>query len=307
MNRLKALFRNNSFILLLALVVGVAFGNGATYTRPAVTPLLAVIMTLSLVGVSSSVFSGGRRLVKPALTALLLNYVLLGGLYVLLSFVLLDDPGLRAGFVLIAAVPPAVAVIPFTYKLGGDVSFTLVGSVAGHLAAFALMPLMTVGLLGSSLVEPSQLLLALVQLVAAPFLISRLLRMSGPIVKWLDKYRGLLLNWGFFVVVYTIIGLNSSAFLRFDRAIIPVAIISFCCTFVIAHVVFWGSRLVAPARDLRVSYAVMGAWKNYGLAGGIALLYFGQVAALPAAVTTAFAIVNFVVLNTTIAVKSRPA
>ena len=305
--KLKALLRNNSFILALALVVGIAFGDGAAYTRPTVTPVLAVIMTLSLVGVSSSVFSRGRRLVKPAFTALLLNYVLLGGLLVLLAFVLLDDPDLRAGFVLMAAAPPAVAVIPFTYRLGGDVSFTLVGSVAGHLAAFVLMPLLTVGLLGSSLVEPRQLLLALLQLVAAPFLISRLLRMSGPIVRWFDKHRGLLLNWGFFVVVYTIIGLNSSAFLRFDRAIIPVAVIAFCSTFVIAHAVFWGSRIASPTREMRVSYAVMGAWKNYGLAGAIALLYFGEAAALPAAVTTAFAILNFIALNTTIAVKARTA
>ena len=303
MNRLKSLLRNNSFILLLALVVGIAFGDGASYTRPSITPLLAFIMTLSLVGVSSSVFSGGRRLVKPALTALLLNYVLLGGLLVLLAFVLLDDPELRAGFVLMAAVPPAVAVIPFTYKLGGDVSFTLVGSVAGHLAAFVMMPLLTVGLLGSSLVEPRQLVVALLQLVAVPFLISRLVRMSGRIVKWLDKYRGLLLNWGFFVVVYTIIGLNSSAFLQFNSAIIPVAVIGFCSTFVIAHAVFWGSKLASPTREMRVSFAVMGAWKNYGLAGAIALLYFGEVAALPAAITTAFAILNFIVLNTTIAVR----
>ena len=304
MKRLKILLRNNSFILLLALVVGVAFGGGASYTRSSITPLLAFIMTLSLVGVSSSVFSGGRRLVKPALVAFFLNYVLLGGLLVLLSFLLLDDPELRAGFVLIAAVPPAVAVIPFTYKLGGDVSFTLVGSVAGHLAAFVMMPLLTVGLLGSSLVEPRQLVTTLLQLVAVPFLISRLLRRSASVIGWLDKYRGLLLNWGFFVVVYTIIGLNSSAFLQFDRAIIPVAVISFCGTFVIAHLVFWGSRLVSATHEMRVSYAVMGAWKNYGLAGAIALLYFGEVAALPAAITTAFAILNFIALNTTIAVKN---
>ena len=174
-----SLLRNNSFILALALVAGIALGQGAAYTRTLITPLLAVIMTLSLVGVSSDVFKGGAKLLKPALLALLLNYGLLAGAFVGLSFLFIDDPHIRAGYVLIAAVPPAVAVIPFTYRLGGDVPFTLVGSVAGHLAAFVMTPLITLLVLGSNLVEPTQLLLALVQLIAIPFVVSRLLRLGA--------------------------------------------------------------------------------------------------------------------------------
>jgi len=298
-----ALLRNNSFILALALVAGIAVGQGAEYTRTAITPLLAVIMTLSLVGVSSDVFRGGVGLVRPALLALLLNYVVLGGVLILLAFVLLDDPSMRAGFVLIAAVPPAVAVIPFTYRLGGDVDFTLIGSVAGHIAAFVLTPLITVLALGASLVQPLQLLTALLQLIAAPFIISRLLRRSTAIRDWLDSHRGTLVNWGFFVVVYTIIGLNRGAFLSFSSDLLGVGLISFVSTFGLAYLVYATARLTGAVKQARVSYAVMAAWKNYGLAGAIALVYFGEVAALPAAVTTAFAIVNFIVLGTTIAVK----
>jgi BASS family bile acid:Na+ symporter len=298
-----ALLRNNSFVLALALVAGVALGQGAVYTRSAVTPLLAVIMTLSLVGVSSDVFRGGTRLIRPAMVALFLNYAILGGVLLLLAFLLLDDANLRAGFVLIAAVPPAVAVIPFTYKLGGDVPFTLVGSVAGHAAAFVLTPVITLLALGTSLVQPQQLLMALLQLIAFPFLISRLLRRSGAIVGWLNNHRGTLMNWGFFVVVYTIIGLNADAFLSFSPVLLRIAAISFIGTIGVAYAVFVAVRFAGATRREQVSYAVMGAWKNYGLAGAIALAYFGEVAALPAAVTTAFAIVNFILLNMTIAVR----
>jgi len=298
-----SLLRNNSFILALALVAGVAVGHGAVYTRAAVTPLLAVIMTLSLVGVSSDVFRGGTRLVRPALLALFLNYVLLGGVLMLLAFLLLDDTNLRAGYVLIAAVPPAVAVIPFTYKLGGDVPFTLVGSVAGHMAAFVLTPVITLLALGSSLVEPRQLVMALLQLIALPFLVSRLLRRSQAVIRWLNAYRGALLNWGFFVVVYTIIGLNRGALMTFSPVLLRLGAISFIGTFGLAYTVYLAARFAGATRQKRISYAVMGAWKNYGLAGAIALVYFGEVAALPAAVTTAFAIVNFIGLGMTIAVK----
>ncbi len=297
------LLRNNSFILALALVAGIGLGQGAVYTRDGVTPLLAVIMTISLMGVSSDVFRGGARLVRPVALALLLNYVILGGLFILLAFTLLDDPILRAGYVIIAAVPPAVAVIPFSYRLGGDVSFTLVGSVSAHLAAFVFTPLVTLLALGTSLVQPQQLLIALLQLIAAPFLVSRLLRRSAPVAGWLNAHRGTLLNWGFFVVVYTIIGLNRDALFEPSAVLVRVAAISLLGTFGIAYAVLLVSRVAGVGRRAGISYAVMGAWKNYGLAGAIALLYFGELAALPAAITTAFAIVNFIVLGMTVAVR----
>lgn len=298
-----SLLRNNSFILALALIAGIAAGHGAVYTRAAVTPLLAVIMTLSLVGVSSDVFRGGPGLIRPALLALFLNYAVLGGTTILLAFVLLDDPNLRAGFVLIAAVPPAVAVIPFTYKLGGNLNFTLVGSVTGHIAAFVLTPLITFVALGASLVQPIQLLSALVQLIALPFAVSRLLRRSAAIRTWLDVHRGTLINWGFFVVVYTIIGLNRGSFLSFSPALLRIAFISFATTVGLAYMTRTVSRVAGATRQNQVSYAVMAAWKNYGLAGAIALLYFGGLSALPAAVTTAFAIVNFIILGMAVAVR----
>lgn len=298
-----SLLRNNSFILVLALVAGILVGQGAIYTRSTVTPLLAVIMTLSLIGVSSEIFSGGRRLVRPVGLAILLNYGVLGGALLLLAFIFIDDPALRAGYVLIAAVPPAVAVIPFTYRLGGNVSFTLVGAVACYFAAFVLTPAITVAALGSSLVSPWRLVLALLQLIAAPFLVSRLVRRSTRAVDWLDRYRGALLNWGFFIVVYTIIGLNRAAFLDMSPELLPMALVSFACTFLLAFSVYGASRALGVLDAGRVSYAVMAAWKNYAMAGAIALLYFGEMAALPAAVTTAFGIANFVVLSMTIAVR----
>ncbi len=302
---LRTLLRNSSFILVLSLIAGIGIGQGAVYTRPAVTPLLAFIMTLSLVGVSSDIFKGGRRIIRPIGLAILLNYGLLGGAMILLTYLLVDDPTIRTGYVLVAAIPPAVAVIPFTYKLGGNVSFTLLGAIACYFAAFLLTPAITVAALGTSLVSPWRIVSALLQLIAAPFVISRLLRRSKHIIEWLDRYRGFLLNWGFFVVIYTIIGLNRDAFLDMSPGLLPMALVSFACTFGLAFAVYGASRAFGVIAINSVSYAVMAGWKNYGMAGAIALLYFGEMAALPSAITTAFAIVNFVVLNMTVAVRSE--
>ena len=301
------LLRNNSFILVLALLAGILLGGGAVYTRASVTPLLAFIMTLSLVGISADAFSGGRRLVRPALLALFLNYGVLGGTLLLLTVWLIDDPGVRAGFVLIAAVPPAVAIIPFTFRLGGDMPFVLHGSVTGHLAAFLLTPLITLAALGANLVQPLHLVTTLLQLIAAPFVVSRLLRRSRRIMAWLDANRGTLINWSFFVVVYTIIGLNRGAFDVVSIGFLRVVLVAVASTTGLAYLVYGASRLAGAQPSAQIAYAVMGAWKNYGLAGAIALLYFGEAAALPAAVATAFSIINFLLLGMTISARPGAA
>lgn len=294
--RIGRLFRNNSFILALSLLMGLAFGQLAPYARTTVTPLLAVIMTLSLMGVSSAVFSNFRKLLRPVSLSLFLNYVLLSGALIGLASLVVRDYELWTGFVLVAAVPPAVAVIPFTYHLGGKVENALAGSVAAHLAAFAAAPLICLGFLGTSLLPPRQLLLALAQLIAAPFLVSRLLRRTRA-APWVERHRGAMLNWGFFIVIYTIIGLNRDAFLGQPAVLLDLSLVAFPCTFVIAYVINRLSRALGADKPDRISYSVIGAWKNYGLAGALALAFFGSRAAMPAAVTTAFAILNFIWLT----------
>lgn len=295
-SRLGRLFRNNGFILALALVVGLRFGHGASFTRATVTPGLAVIMTLSLMGVSSTIFSDFRKLLAPTLLAVLLNYVVLSGAFVGLASLLIGDYELWIGFVLVAAVPPAVAVIPFTYHLGGNINYSLVGSVAAHLMAFVMAPFICTLLLGTNLLQPQQLLISLAELIAAPFVVSRVLRLTR-IVPWLEKYRGTIVNWGFFLVIYTIIGLNRGAFLEQPAALLGLSTVGFACTFVIAYVINRIARVLGVAKPNRISLAVLGAWKNYGLAGAIALTFFSSKAAMPAAVTTAFAILNFIWLT----------
>jgi BASS family bile acid:Na+ symporter len=290
------LLRNISFILALALALGLAVPQVAAYTKPAVTPVLGVVMTMSMLGVAASALAGFRRVVGPATLSVFLNYIVLSGLMVGLATVLLDDRALWAGFVLVAAVPPAVAVIPFSHRLGGQTEFALVGSLACYIAAFVATPVISVAFLGANYIPPSRLLLALGELIVAPFLVSRLLRRFS-VSAFLEKHRGLIVNWGFFVVVYTIIGLNRDAFLREQSVLLPMCAVAFACTFAIAVATERAGFLLGIPREKRTSMMVMSAWKNYGLAGAIALAFVETRASIPAAVITAFAIANFVWLG----------
>lgn len=294
--RFRQLFRNMGFILALAFILGLALPQGAPQTGPTVTPLLAVIMTLSITGVSPKIFLDFKRVSRPILISLLLNYAVLTFTLIGLASFLIQDYELWVGFVILAAVPPAVAVIPFTYRLDGDIEFSLVGTVASYLAAIFITPLIAISFVGTSLIPPGRLLLTLGELIAIPFGVAYLLRRTG-LASRLEKYRGTIINWGFFVVVYTIVGLNQDAFLTQPLTLLPIALIAFVSTFGLGYLVDRLARFLGRDKPNRISLIFLVTRKNYGMAAAIALALFGPRGAIPAAVATVFAVSHFIWLN----------
>lgn len=294
--RFSHLFRNMGFILALAFILGLALPQGAPQTGPAVTPLLALIMTLSITGVSPKLFLDFKRVSRPILISLLLNYAVLTFTLIGLASLLIRDYELWVGFVILAAVPPAVSVIPFTYRLEGDVDFSLIGTVASYLAALFITPLISIAFVGTNLIQPGRLLMTLGELIAIPFGVAYLLRRTGVASK-LGKYRGTIINWGFFVVVYTIVGLNQGAFLAQPLSLLPVALIAFVSTFVLGYLIDRLARFLNRDKPNRVSLIFLGTRKNYGMAAAIALALFSSRGALPAAVATVLAVVHFIWLT----------
>jgi BASS family bile acid:Na+ symporter len=253
-------------------------------------------MTLAVMGVPGAVFRSPMALIVPTLVGLLLNYVILGGLLLGLTFALIRDDTLRAGFVIMAAVPPAVAVIPFTFLLNGDSSFSLVATIGCYLGALVIMPLMTLTLLGEGFADSHKLVMIMLELIFAPLVVSRILRWSGA-AKRLDPWKGTLTNWSFALVTYTIVGLNRNLFLSQPLLIAPVAFIALASTFLLGFGIEGIGRLLGVDRGKRISLMLLGTHKNTGLAAGLALTLFGDKTALPATVSTIFMIVYIIWLS----------
>ena len=64
------------------------------------------------------------------------------------------------------------------------------------------------------------------------------------IVSMVEGWRGPVVNWGFFLVIYTIVGLNRDAFLEEPGTLLLVCAIAFASTFVLAEVINRVSRLL---------------------------------------------------------------
>ncbi len=266
---LRNTLRNTSLIFLLSILLGMTIPGPAQHTESLITPALLLMMSFSLTEIDLR----AKGDLRQAFVGFVLNYVLLSGLILLLSYKLEDD-ALRNGFVVMAAVPPAVAVLPMTRLLCGDVRLSLYGEAISYLASLALMPgliFLFTSKTGVSLGYVVQIALLMILL---PAVASRFLRRLK-----LDSV--LPINLGFFLLTYTVIGLNSSAIFEGATSVASIAIAR---TFGIGAAVYIASSISRVAFPRRISYTLFGSYKNLGLAAAVAVVLFGPEAGVPAAV-----------------------
>ena len=298
---MKNWWRNRDVIMILSVFCGLLGGDWAAWTQPLVLPALAVVMTLSTMGVRGDILRSLRGLWLPALSGLLLNYVMLGAVLLGLSFFLISETAIHDGFVLLVAVPPAIAVIPFTDFLKGNTGFSLLATVACYLGALVITPLIALGFLGTGFIEPRSLILVIVALILAPLLLSRLLLRTS-LAPRLEPVKGAVTNWSFFLVMYTIVGLNREMFLQQPLTLVPVVVIALASTFLLGWLIEKVGRWLHVDQPTLTSLVLLGTLKNYGIAGGLALTLFSQKTALPATVSSVFMIVYIIWLD----FKKRP-
>ena len=296
MNRIIKVIKNRNFVLFLALFSGLFIPHGAGHTKPFALPALAVVMTLSTLGISGKMFRSIGGLIRPAAVGIVMNYFILGGLILALNALLIRDEGLWAGFVIVAATPPGVAIISLTDFMRGNRWLSLMGTVGGYLGALVVMPLVIFSFLGTAFFEPSKLLITIGQLIVAPLAASRILIYTG-LDKRIEPIKGGLTNWSFFIIVYTIVGLNRDVFIEKPLSLVPVAVIAVLSTFFLGTAIDYAAKRFRLAHSEAASLVLLGTIKNHGLAGGLALSLFGQQTAAPATVSTVFMIVYFIWLG----------
>ena len=290
------LLNNRNFIFLLSIVLGLLLPEPAQWTKLAMMPALALVMTLATVNVPNDYFLKPRDILVPSLWGMVMTYVVLGGVILAMAALLIPDRNLWIGFVLIAAVPPAVAVIPFTAILEGNISDTLSGTVASYLAALLVMPLLFWIFIGTGFADPYKLVRIMLLLIVLPLILSRVILY----LKWHERIapvRGLITDWGFFIVLYSMIGVNRDLIFSKPLAILPLAAVVLVATFVLGFVIEKTGALLKKEKKDMVSFVLLGTLKNQGIAGGLAIALFEKEAALPSAVYSIFMILYFMWLD----------
>ncbi|OPY76851.1 MAG: hypothetical protein A4E65_03051 [Syntrophorhabdus sp. PtaU1.Bin153] len=294
--RASKLLNSRNFIFLMSLVAGLVWDTGARYAEGLMLPGLALIMTLSTMNVSVESFRSPRVLLTFSLAGIAASYFVQASVILALNTFLIKNQHFWEGFVLVAAVPPAVAVIPFALFLDGDKEFALLGTIGTYLAGLFLTPLIALVYLGTGFLNPLKLLAVLVELIIAPLVLAKILVATG-VSKRIDPWKEPVMNWTFFLVIYILTGLNRDVFMTQPGSIVPVLVIAIANTFVLGWLIEKAGIFFGFNKARVTSFLLLSTYKNYGIAGGLALIFFDPKTAVPATVTSAVGILYFIWLS----------
>ncbi len=284
----RALLRvltNRTLILGLGFAMGLVLGQAARLTTPLTLPALAVLIALAASEIAPSAFRNWRRVAQATGLAVLSTYVINSGAILLLARLLVPEPQLYTGYVLVAASPPAASALAFCIALRGDVALSLIGTVGTYVAALGLGPAIAFLFAGRGLIQPGQLFTILVQLIAIPLAASRLLRLR-PIFPYVRRWRELAISLAYSLVIFTVVGVNREVFFSQPALIGLIGAVAVGSTFVLGAVVEVVLRRRKVDRKRRVSLVLFSTLKNTGFAAAVALAIISQRASLPGAVAS---------------------
>ncbi len=269
-----------SVMMALGLVLGLLTGGFPSNTKEISMASLAILMTLSL----STVKLGdarGREHLEHASKSLFLNYVLLTG--AILAIGLFFSRDYWWGWVLMAAAPSAISVVPFTSVLGGRTTKALFSTAANYAAALILMPGLTLLMIGSS-VSIDSLVYSLLILIVLPMAVSRLVmkvRISKPA-------NTSMINISFAVLIFAVTGANREAFIGDPWIVLAISAGCILRTFGTGMGTELLLRRMSVPKEDRVCYVLFASYKNLGLTATLAIALFEPIVAVPATICIVF-------------------
>jgi BASS family bile acid:Na+ symporter len=273
---------NNAAMMILAFVAAMLLGGfpeEIVISNGNIAMLsLMVMMSLSLTALQLKGLKV-RSHSKAIRNAFLLSFVLSSGITILMSFFFQGE--LRVGWIIEAAVPSAVSVVPFTYILKGDLEPTLVSSAVLYFIALAFTPLVTLIFLGQP-IDQLTLLEYVGVLILLPLVISRFMRRFE--ISQANKTA--TINLAFFVLIVAIAGPNRQVFFTDPILLSGLVAVAIVRIFVIGLLWNWYLKRKGAPRKRRVPEVLFATYKNTGMAATLAIGLIGPTAAVPATVCT---------------------
>jgi len=281
---------DRNIFLVLAVVAGFIFPQFSTILKPFTFFVLAIVMTFSLSGISTKSLFPLKNIVMPMLKGVLLNFGLYSLITIPLAYFFKDDYYLFTGIIILAATPPGVAIIPFTVKSGGNIQNSIIGTFGAFLASVLLTPLIIEIFAGESGISSIGLVKLMIFLIIVPFIISRALLIK-PLIKTTEKHRGLIVDLGFTIIIYTSVGINNTVFFNDIQTVIKISFLLFLSMFGVSYLLKLILQKTKTSPQNIISYELLYAIKSSGFAVVTSLELFGDKAAIPATVLSVMTLV----------------
>ena len=283
------LLQSHSVMMLLGLVLGILLGGFPEFTKEISMGSLALLMTISLANVRLAE-TKDRAMPRDAAITLVLNYGFLTMVILIVGSMFSEK--LWWGWVLMAAAPSAISIVPFTAILGGAIPKALFSTSVNYLVALALMPLISLALIGSA-VSVTSLVTSLLILIVIPMILSRGVMRIG-VEK---RSRTTITNISFFVLIFAVAGSNREAFLNDAVMVLTVSAACMIRTFGTGFFTEFLLKRSGMQKHDRIHWVLFSGYKNLGLTATLAIALFEPVVAIPATICIVFEILWIITLT----------
>jgi len=293
LSRFTYLLSRSNIIFLMALFCGIVLPQATIIGTALILPAITIILTITPLKIPGGFFRRPGHLVPAAIRGIVMNYLFLGNLIIFIGIFFNLEVHLWIGMVLIAAAPPAIAMIPLSNLFKADATSSIAGLAGAYLGALLIAPLIVLGFVKDIPLNYAGIILLVFELIFLPLVISRII-VEKNWDKIVEPYEGIIIDICFFIVFYAITANNRDILVDWSSDLSSIAIIAFTIIFLAALIIVKAGGFFHTAENKITSLLLLGTMKNYALAGGIALIIFDRQAALPALI---FAAVNFIYVN----------
>ena len=275
-SKVKAVFSSLTFFILIGMILGLFTGGFPVYTSEIATASLMIAMIFSLTNVKISQLDFKKE-GKNFIVSLALNFGFLSSVILLLG--LFFPKEIWNGFVVMAAVPPAIMIAPLTRVIKGNISLSFFSLSAIYLISIFFTPVL-IFVFSSEIIDIYGLLQNILLLIVLPLLVSRLVMK----IKISEKKVHFITNICFFILVFSIMGKNQGFLLYNSYILVLLFVAMFIRTFAVGSLVLsLGQKFGMLRRDV-ISYSLFASFKNEGLALLIAFSLFDAASSIPPAI-----------------------
>ena len=258
--------------------------------------ILAAVLTFSTSGIVLSEMNSKKEVFKSMSLGFILNYLLFGVVTIVTAYFLSPTKEIFWGFVIIAATPPGVAIIPFSIILGGNLKHSTLATLGGFIASIFMAPLIIKLFTGNEDMEILPLFISMLKIIVLPMILSRFLLIK-PIKPFTVKYRGKIVNWGFATIIFIAVGINRQVFLSNFDVLFRVSLILFISMFVLGQAYDLILKKLNVSFEERISQNLILTLKSSGFSVVTALQLFNEEVVIPSAVMSVFVLAYLLFLT----------
>jgi len=296
MNKIISVLKNRNTILISAILFGLIWGDIAHSFKQLTFYILAAVLSFSTSGIVLSEINSKKKLFKSMSLGFILNYLLFGIVIITSAYFLSPSKEIFWGFVIIAATPPGVAIIPFSIILGGNLKHSTLATLGGFVASIFMAPLIIKVFTGNENMQILPLFISMIKIIVLPMILSRFLLLN-PIKPFTEKYRGKVVNWGFATIIFIAVGINRHVFLSNFDILFRVSLILFISMFVLGQVYDFILKRLNINSEERISQNLILTLKSSGFSVVTALQLFNETVVIPSAVMSVFVLAYLLFLT----------